>query len=85
MNVVHEELHHQANHLRTLESTNTKCSEGTPNECGFERAETWFGKENAGAQNLGCKAGRREREDWYLLSFRFITVVKAYISFLQDE
>ena len=52
MSVVREELHRQANYLQTLESTNAKLTSELialgerRNECGgFERAETWFGKE----------------------------------------
>ena len=70
MTVVHEELHHQANYLRKLESTNVKVfnfradrSEKTTNKCGgFERTGRWFRRRVQVFEELRAKVVRLEAE-----------------------
>jgi DNA repair exonuclease SbcCD ATPase subunit len=87
MSVVREELHRQANYLRTLESTNAKLtSELTvlrerqtsvevlkEQKRGLEKRVQVLEELRTKVVKLEAEveAGRREREDWYLLSFAF--------------
>lgn len=87
MNVVREELHRQANYLRTLESTNAKLtSELTvlrerhtsvevlrEEKRGLEKRVQVLDELRTKVVRLEAEveAGRREREEWYILSLKF--------------
>jgi hypothetical protein len=95
MTVVREELHRQANYLRTLESTNAKLtSELTvlrerqtsvevlrEQKRGLEKRVQVLEELRTKVVGLEAEveAGRREREDWYLSSFLSIIFVTTYI------
>ena len=95
MSVVREELHRQANYLRTLESTNAKLtSELTvlrerqtsvevlrEQKRGLEKRVQVLEELRTKVVKLEAEveAGRREREDWYIFSFRSIIFVTTYI------
>ena len=94
MSVVREELHRQANYLRTLESTNAKLTSELTVLRERQTSVEVLKEEKRGLvkrvqvlEELRTKvvkleaeveAGRREREDWYLFSFRSIIFVTTY-------
>ena len=91
MSVVREELHRQANYLRTLESTNAKLTSELTVLRERQTSVEVLREEKRGLvkrvqvlEELRTKvvkleaeveAGRREREEWYLFSFRSIIFV----------
>ena len=95
MSVVREELHRQANYLRSLESTNAKLtSELTvlrerqtsvevlrEQKRGLEKKVQVLEELRTKVVKLEAEveAGRREREDWYLSSFHSINFPTTHI------
>ena len=97
MSVVREELHRQANYLRSLESTNAKLtSELTvlrerqtsvevlrEQKRGLEKKVQVLEELRTKVVKLEAEveAGRREREDWYLSSFHSINFPTTHFYF----
>ena len=95
MSVVREELHRQANYLRSLESTNAKLTseltvlrERQTSIEVLKEAKRGLEKKVQVLEELRTKvvrleaeveAGRREREEWYLFLFRVIIFATTHI------
>lgn len=95
MSVVREELHRQANYLRSLESTNVKLtSELTvlrerqmsvevlkEEKRGLEKKVQVLEELRTKVVRLEAEveAGRREREEWYLFLFRVTILATTHI------
>ena len=100
MSVVREELHRQANYLRTLESTNAKLtSELTilrerqtsvevlrEQKRGLEKkVQVLEELRTKVVKEAEVEAGRREREDWYLFPLHSIILIATTYVCLQGE
>ena len=100
MSVVREELHRQANYLRTLESTNAKLTSELTILRERQSSVEVLKEENRGLEKkmqvleelrtkvvrleAEVEAGRREREEWYLILFHLVTF-SILTMFIQGE